>query len=298
MDNNQLFRKKHELWLTLKYSSLPIKDGAISNALRNFSEVSFRHMKWLGEAIVTEIQDYDYTDHESDLPEPPKMFDFEKGEIDIQIDSGRKLLENCREKMGEMVGYYDETKQLHRRMAGDDRYFLFRLDRMLGVHKEIEVGDTFFGGEAPIQEMIGMDEAGIASLVEILKSQQTKEYHDVVAHLYALAHMAKTDIAEIFYELLTESFYHQFHYARLLASLGVVEIPATVEKSEYQIGDMRGLILRLIKSENSEVENLKIIAEKATSEDFKKMCDFVLNQESHHISLLEEALEVLDGKSE
>lgn len=294
MDNKLLFQKKHELWLTLKYSSLPIKDGAISNALRNFSEVAFRHMKWLGESIVADIQNYDYENHEIGRPELPTMFNFEKDDITIPLHDGKQLLEGCRKRLEEIVGCYDTSIPLHKRMAGDDEYFLYRLNRITSLHEGIEVGDTFFGGEKPIRELLGIDEDEIKHFMDTLRQQQTKEYRHVVMYLYILVHTAKTELADIFYEQLLESFYHQFHYARLLASLGVIEVPPTVNKSSYQVGSMLEFVRSAVNDEDQEVQDLKSMAATVPNEDFRRLVEFVLNQEEHHLTLLDQALKILE----
>lgn len=294
MSGDMLFRKKHELFLSLMYSTLPMKEGGIASALHNMTDLSFRHLKWLGECIVNDIQNYDYEENIIKDEALPKMFDFDRDSIEVPFGDGRAILQSLLERFKDIQQYYDKDDALHERMQHDEHYFMFRLERLLNSNQAIELGNTFTGGELPLVEMLGLSEEQTAHLITILKQQQAKEYKTVLSFFYILVHIANTEVSDIFYELMQESYYHQRHYARMLISLGEFAIPGPVDKSEYQISNIKDFVQRSIAEENTEINDLNEIAEGIPNRDFQELVAFISVQEKHHIRLLDHALALLD----
>ena len=57
---NKTYQKKHELWLGVLFASFAINDEDIKSRLYDFSQIAFRHMKWLGNDILSSNDDYNY----------------------------------------------------------------------------------------------------------------------------------------------------------------------------------------------------------------------------------------------
>ena len=70
MSKNNIFQRKHELWLSLLFGAFSVKDDAIFDTLYDFAMIEFRHLSWLGDRFVLDGLEFDY----------------EKGSIDFEDD--------------------------------------------------------------------------------------------------------------------------------------------------------------------------------------------------------------------
>lgn len=294
MQKNKLFQKKHELWLSIAYSLYPIKDSRIVNVLHSFAETEFRHLKWLGEQIVEDIQSYDYDNHAITQSELPKMFNFERDVVEVKWEKGIDLLEQIKRKFSEISKWYDSEDSLQKRMLGDERYYSFRIEQLLGEYTDLEIRESFKEGAFNYQKRVGLSDDEMKLMVDTLKSQQDKEYKTVLSFYYVLVHTAKTEISEIFADLLYESLSHQHHYARMLALMGIVETPTILKPEDYQVSDIKSFIMSSIDEEQVEIVDLQKIAESVPFQDFQKLVEYVSNQENYHIELLKKAYKLID----
>ena len=71
---NKTYQQKHELWLHILFTSFAINDQTIKSKLYDFSQIAFRHMKWLGLEILEAGDDYNY-DRNIELERCEKVFD-------------------------------------------------------------------------------------------------------------------------------------------------------------------------------------------------------------------------------
>jgi len=58
---SELFQKKHELWLYINFASFSINDEEIKSRLYDFSQIAFRHMKWISSDILENNENYDFS---------------------------------------------------------------------------------------------------------------------------------------------------------------------------------------------------------------------------------------------
>jgi len=71
---NKTYKKKHQLWLSILFASFAINDEEIKSRLYDFSQIAFRHMKWLGEQTLESGENYNY-DRDMMLLKRESVFD-------------------------------------------------------------------------------------------------------------------------------------------------------------------------------------------------------------------------------
>ena len=66
MDLANIYKVKHELWLKVLFASFAIKDDKIKSEIYEFSQIQFRHLKWLSNGCKDQNVKYDYNRLEID----------------------------------------------------------------------------------------------------------------------------------------------------------------------------------------------------------------------------------------
>lgn len=275
------------------YSGYPIKDSRIVNILNSFAETEFRHLKWLGEQIVDEIQNYDYQNSVIMKNDPPKMFNFDRSDIKISWEKGSDILENLHTVYNRLAEKYSDSDTLEKRMESDEDFYIYRLERLLNQFRDIEINESFIQGPYNYQKVLTLSDDEMNLMLSTLRTQHDKEYKTVLSFYYVLVHTARTEISEIFADLMYESLTHQRHYAKMMASFGILEFPSVIMPKEYQVGNIKEFIMRSIEEEQVEIVELQQIADTVPYMEFQRLVKYVCNQESHHIDLLKKAYELL-----
>ena len=67
MELNNIYKVKHELWLKVLFASFAIKDEKIKSEIYEFSQIQFRHLKWLSNECKANNIAYDYNRFEIDI---------------------------------------------------------------------------------------------------------------------------------------------------------------------------------------------------------------------------------------
>lgn len=291
MELFEIFSKKHEIWLSAMYSSILIRDPKISIALYGFSDLFFRHMRWIGSQIVSEITSYDYDLESNNKDGIPKMFNFDRNDIVVAKKSGKELLIDMKNRALECINGINDDSILLSRIKSDDEYFVYRMEFFLNENNEILVDEKADSGF--YFNNMSFSDDDIKKIKQVLSKQHQKEYVTVLSYLYVLIHTSKCQINEFLYDLMLESLYHQRHYAKMMASLGLLELPRVPKKEEYQKGDLKAFINQSIKEEIIEQEELRKISEEIRFVVVKNLVEYIANQEKHHIELLKKVLEYI-----
>jgi hypothetical protein len=111
---NNLYKKKHELWLHVNFASFAINDEEIKARLYDFSQIAFRHMKWISHDILNAGENYNY-DRDMMLYKSESVFEV--------IEALKTTLEST-------MRLYD-GKILGQRIRTDDAYLLEYLSQIL-----------------------------------------------------------------------------------------------------------------------------------------------------------------------
>jgi len=60
MIDTTLFKRKHQLWLRIAFLSFSVRDPWVKNRLYEFSQIEFRHLKWLAQSLYENHSPCDY----------------------------------------------------------------------------------------------------------------------------------------------------------------------------------------------------------------------------------------------
>lgn len=292
MDLKTIFEKKHELWLKLMYGSFYLKNSNLKFLFDSFSNVEFRHLKWLGKEALKDVKEFDYLNNKVDVI--PKMIDFEREEIslDINDDNYIKFLNEIKSDVNFLISSYENKTPLFQRIKSDESYYLYKLENLISNLANQKL--NYFNTDMP-KKIIDLNPIEDEILTNCLKSQVDKEYKSVISFLYIIIHITNRDVLEIFTDLMEESLEHLKHYINMMTKIGILETPKVVAKSEYQISDIKTFIEDSILDEQNEQDELYKIAETISSKEFKKLVEFVNEEEKYHIELLREAFNLYKG---
>jgi len=58
MKLSDIFVLKHELWLKYLFVSFAIKDNEVRDILYEFANIEFRHLKWLGQKLYENNEEF------------------------------------------------------------------------------------------------------------------------------------------------------------------------------------------------------------------------------------------------
>lgn len=114
MSLNDIYTLKHELWLKLLYSSFAIENETIKNKLYEFSQIEFRHLKWLSNNLKEQNIEYNY----------------QRSTIDIEKKSNFEYFEYLINSIKQAVKVY-ETTPIFARFVSDEFYMINILENYL-----------------------------------------------------------------------------------------------------------------------------------------------------------------------
>ena len=262
----KILEAKHTLWLEILFGAftLPCEQ---KEQLLDFAMIEYRHLKWIAKEIVKNGQDFDWSREE------PK----------IQFADTKELLEYLVNKLARMS--YPEGP-LFDRIRSDEEYMRFRLQRLAKVpsqpinafSKELRYG--------------GLEAKSVQALVQFLFDEIYKEYELILVYTYAQLHTKEARLGLIFEDLIYESIYHLKSFASLAAKLGILFVPREVMKEVYKFDDLSKFLQEGIEEEMAAKEQCRALSAAIEDEELRRFFDFIDKQESYHIELMKEALEV------
>jgi rubrerythrin len=266
-----VFRIKHDLWLELLFTSFMIGDEGIKSELYDFSQTAFRHMRWIARELKAQGLDYSY-DRTVDL-----------GRFDTVFDALHALAGSVTKAMEAYP-----ASPLSARMSTDERYLLFRLERMLeqpGLNARISAFDRHCTLPDKPLERTQTD-----ALIRFLFEETYKEYELIL--VYAYMQNASVDVAErdIYQDLIDESHFHLKSFGNLMAKLGLLALPRPLHERTYKINDVAAFIRNGIEEEENAKELCRALAGAVGDEELSSFFDFINFQESYHIELMKKLL--------
>ena len=111
----EIYQAKHELWLKILFSSFAIRDEQIKRKIYEFSQLEFRHLKWLSNSLKEQNIEYTY----------------DKYAIDIQKESNFEIFNYLISEIKSCMKNYDPSESLFARMLSDEFYFINLLENLL-----------------------------------------------------------------------------------------------------------------------------------------------------------------------
>ncbi|OQX74476.1 MAG: hypothetical protein B6D59_02210 [Campylobacteraceae bacterium 4484_4] len=274
MKRNELFRKKHELWLQMLFGAFSIQDEGLFNTLYDFAMIEYRHLNWLGQALCDEGTEIDY----------------EKGEIDFQCDRNFALFEKLIGALEEIQTYYPEKEDpMFERFRSDEIYFIQKL-KMLLQNSGHDAPITAFD-KRRIYEGYSFTPKQRDALTLFLFEESYKEYELILVYTYVNFFINSKLLSDIFIDLIHESHYHLKSFARMMSKMGLLSVPRTVMERIYKFEDLEQFLIDGIKEEEGAKEECLRLAREVEHEEFSTFFNFINNQENYHIALMEKALE-------
>jgi hypothetical protein len=266
---NKTYQKKHELWLGVLFASFAINDEDIKSRLYDFSQIAFRHMKWLGSNILESGDNYNY-DRELQLIEHTSVF---------------KVLQNLKEQIIETQQYYPASI-LGERLKTDDTYLLEYIEQVLqDTTNNLKV--TAFNKK---REWNNLDQASIDSLTLFLFEESYKEYELILVYAYMQARTQNKLHFDVFQDLVDESHFHLKSFGNMMAKLGILALPRELHEMTYIVKDLEKFVHDGIAEEEAAKEMCRELSSNIKDEHLSKFFDFINYQESYHIELMKKLL--------
>ena len=268
--NNELYKAKHELWLKILFASFAIDDEAIKSKLYDFSQIAFRHMKWIGEAILREGNDYNY-DRDMMLYKHKNVFE---------------VLRPLKEDIIKTQELYGDSV-LFERIRSDEDYLLGYTDELLADEANDKPVEAF-----SMKNRWGeLDSTSLMSLTMFLFEESYKEYELILVYAYMQARTKNIAEFDVFQDLIDESHFHLKSFGNMMAKLGILALPRELHELTYKIRDLKKFIEDGIKEEEAAKEMCRELSSSINDEKLSKFFEFIDAQESYHIELMKRLLD-------
>ncbi|BCD60614.1 MULTISPECIES: hypothetical protein [unclassified Nitratiruptor] len=269
---NNLFRKKHELWLKVLFGAFSLPKGEWFDTLLDFANMQYRHLKWIAKAIVENGSD----------------FDWDREHIQLGFDNSTLLFKDIIDSIEAIQKEYPESK-LFERIQSDESFMLYMLEKF---SKQEPIDIHSFDRHLSYKSL---DQESLSSLVQFLFEEIYKEYELIVTYTYSQIHTKQSELSLIFEDLIYESFYHLKSFCVIAAKLGILAVPRVVMKEVYKFDDMKQFLKDGIEEELAAKEQCKALSAAVKDEELSKFFDCINNQEDYHIELMKRALGQIGG---
>jgi hypothetical protein len=268
---NKTFQKKHELWLNITFASFAINDEAIKSKLYDFSQIAFRHMKWLAEDTLSKNEKYNY---DRDMMLYKRETNFE-------------ILDFLVQEIQDIQNFYPDNI-LGQRIKTDDKYLLEYLSQILSDETNNKEVTAFNMKRVWQDKNLAQDQ--IDALTLFLFEESYKEYELIL--VYAYMQVRTTNIAQfnVFQDLIDESYFHLKSFANMMAKLGILALPRELHEMTYIVDDLQQFIKDGIAEEVAAKEMCKELSDAIKDEELSKFFDFINYQENYHIALMQKLL--------
>ena len=268
--DNELYKAKHELWLKILFSSFAIDDETIKSKLYDFSQIAFRHMKWIGETILREGSDYTY-DRDMMLYKRQSVFE---------------VLEALKEDILITQRLYGDSV-LFERIKSDENYLLEYIDQLLANETNDKPVEAF-----SMKNRYGdLDATSLMNLTMFLFEESYKEYELILVYAYMQARTKSPTQFDVFQDLIDESHFHLKSFGNMMAKLGILALPRPLHELTYKIPDLKKFIEDGIKEEEAAKEMCRELSNSINDKRLSKFFEFIDAQESYHIELMKRLLD-------
>ncbi len=281
MRPSEIFRKKHELWLSMLFGAFSVDNEEIYNILYDFSMIEFRHLKWFGQKLADENIEISF-DREEMSYKAKSNFELLK-QLIANIDMVKEL-------------YEDDADPLFKRFVTDENYFISKLYNLL----KDERNDAKIRAFDKRRELEGfeLDEIQTDALTLFLFEESYKEYELIMIYTYVNFYTKDKELSNIFIDLIDESFYHLKSFARMMAKMGILTMPRVIMERVYKFEDLEKFLLEGIEEEEKAKIECKKLSDAIKNDSLSRFFDFINYQENYHISLMKRALNKVRESSE
>ena len=269
---NKLYQQKHELWLSITFSSFAINDEEIKSRLYDFAQIAFRHMKWIGEAILENSENYNY-DRKMMLYKRDTVFDV----INALVAEVKAM----------QTTYTDDI--LGNRARTDDAYLLEYLSQILKDDNNNQDITAFNMKREWLDKNLAQEQ--IDALTLFLFEESYKEYELILVYAFMQTRTKNALHYNVFEDLIAESHFHLKSFGNMMAKLGILALPRELHELTYVIKDLEKFVVDGIAEEEAAKIMCKELSDAIKDEELAKFFDFINYQESYHIELMQKLLE-------
>jgi hypothetical protein len=268
---NTIYKKKHELWLSITFASFAISDEELKSKLYDFAQIAFRHMKWLGADILSNSEDYNY-DRDMMLYKRDSVFDVLKA-LEGEVESIQSLYPNS---------------ALGDRIKTDDKYLLEYLNSVLRDESNNKPVTAFNMKREWLNKNLEQDQ--IDALTLFLFEESYKEYELILVYSFMQTRTDCVTQFNIFQDLIDESQFHLKSFGDMMAKLGILALPRELHELTYIVKDLKQFVVDGIAEEEAAKVMCKELSDAIKDEELSKFFDFINFQESYHIELMKKLL--------
>jgi len=267
-----LFRAKHQLWLRIAFMSFSVNDPQVKSRLYEFSQIEFRHLKWLAGSLYENGLDYDY-ERDPDFT--------------IESDSLFNLVRTTIAEIQSLHLLYVETP-LTERMRHDEEFLLFTLNGYLENLILDEPLSAFNRSRHWPDSLLSLAE--IDALTLFLFEELYKEYELIMIYFYRQIRATSAAQVSHFQDLIDESHFHLRSFGEMMAKMGILALPRTLHTRTYEITDMEKFLRDGIIEEENAKEECRKLSSSITDEKLSAFFEFINYQESYHIEIMKKLL--------
>lgn len=270
MIGSMLFQQKHQLWLRLAFLSFSVNEPNIKNRLYEFSQIEFRHLKWLSQEMNDRSIPYDYGRE--------KSFGIEFSTLNEGI--GVTLAE-----IGTVQKLYDASA-LCERMVRDEAYFIGVLETF--AQDNVSLSHAFNRRREWSEASLNQEQTDAFTL--FLFEESYKEYELILVYLYRLVRSATAVQSSSFADLIDESHFHLRSFGEMMSKMGILSLPRELHPMTYQINDMEKFLENGIVEEENAKEECRRLSGAITDPKLSSFFEFINFQESYHIQIMQKLL--------
>ncbi|MCK5293476.1 MAG: iron-binding protein [Arcobacteraceae bacterium] len=275
MKLNELYQAKHELWLKILFTSFAVSNEKIKSELYEMANMEFRHLKWIGNALVEQNIEFDY----------------EKYAIDIEKETNFEYFEYLISEIQLLMKEYNPDEALSARILSDEFYFITRLEIFL-TNKDNDAKITAFNKERIYKEK-ELTKTSTDALTIFLFDETYKEYELILVYAYMQNFTDNITQYNVYQDLVDESQYHLKCFGNMLAQMGILAIPRTIMQNVYKRDDIKQFLIDGVEEERMAKEECARLAGAVKDDELSKFFDFINFQENYHIELMQKAIEKL-----
>jgi hypothetical protein len=267
-----LFRRKHQLWLRIAFMSFSVNDSWVKNRLYEFSQIEFRHLKWLAGSLYENSVAYDY---ERD------------SQFTIESESFFTLLRTTINEIKSVHLLYEDTP-LSQRMKHDEIYILSTLSAYLENLSLDEPLCAFDRSRQWPDALLNEEETNALTL--FLFEELYKEYELIMVYFYQQVRAKTAAQVSHFQDLIDESHFHLRSFGEMMTKMGILALPRTLHKRTYHISDMDKFLHDGILEEENAKEECRKLSSVITDTKLSNFFEFINYQESYHIEIMKKLL--------
>ncbi|MDD5052927.1 MAG: iron-binding protein [Sulfuricurvum sp.] len=274
-----LFRRKHQLWLRIAFMSFAVNDPWVKNRLYEFSQIEFRHLKWLAQSLYENNSEYDY-DRDS--------------RFSIESESFFTLLHITINEIKTLHLLYS-ANPLCTRMLHDENYMLLTLNAFLeklSLDEPLHAFNRSRNWPDALLNTIELD-----ALTLFLFEELYKEYELIMVYFYQQVQATTPAQVTHFQDLIDESHFHLRSFGEMMAKLGILALPRVLHERTYKIDNMEKFLRDGILEEENAKEECRKLSALITDEKLSSFFEFVNFQESYHIEIMKKLLEEKSWKN-